>query len=199
MSTKYETREAWLEAAALRVTRLFKNINIEVPSVRVSVGWPSKGGLSSKNRTIGQCWKADISEDGVPQIFISPTLDGAGLTVLATLVHELIHAWDDCESGHKGEFARVAKQIGLQGKMTATYVEDDSNLGQKLAAVMQDLGDYPHSALSVEAMQKQRPKQTTRMLKLVTPDCCDYTVRTTAKWIEEGLPMCPHGITMEQA
>jgi hypothetical protein len=196
---KYETREAWLEAAVVRLTRLFKNINIDIPDVRVSVGWPSKGGLSTKSPVIGQCWKAEISTDGVPQIFISPTLGEQTLSVLATLVHELIHAWDDCKSGHKGEFIRVAKQIGLQGKMTATHVEPDSSLGQKLLAVIQDLGPFPHSALDKNKMLQQRPKQTTRMLKLVTPDCCDYTVRTTAKWIEEGLPMCPHGITMEQA
>lgn len=199
MSTKYETREAWLEAAVVRLARLFKDINVEIPKVRVSVGWPSKGGMSKKNKVIGQCWVASVATDGVSQLFISPVLDDVVKT-LATLVHELIHAWDDCKSGHKGEFARVAKLIGLQGKMTATVVEPGTELWDKLSAISKDLGEFPHAALVMEEMEKQRPKQTTRMLKLVVRGCdCEYTVRTTQKQIDKGMPSCPDGVTMELA
>jgi hypothetical protein len=194
----YGTREEWLEAAVIRVSRLFKDINIEIPKVRVSVGWPSKGGTSARNKVIGQCWKKSVSKDGVSQIFISPTHDDA-VTVLATLVHELIHAWDDVESGHKGEFARVAKAIGLKGKMTATVVEVGSPLWKELDAISETLGEFPHAALDVDEMEKQTPKQSTRMIKLHAPGCCGYTARTTRKWIDEGLPSCPHGTEMEIA
>lgn len=34
--------------------------------------------------------------------------------------------------------------------------------------------------------------QTTRMIKLTAP-CCGYLVRTSRKWIDEGLPVCHHG------
>ena len=40
-------------------------------------------------------------------------------------------------------------------------------------------------------------KQGTRMVKLTAPDC-GYTVRTTRKWIDQGAPMCPHGVAMEE-
>jgi hypothetical protein len=198
MSSKFDTREAWLEAAVVRLGRMFKEFNIEIPAVKVSVGWPSKGGLAKRNKVIGQCWKGSVSEDGVSQIFISPTHDNE-IRVLATLVHELIHAWDDCESGHKGEFARVAKLVGLQGKMTATEVLVGTALWNTLDAIREDMGEWPHSALNTEEMDKQRPKQPTRMIKLVVRGCdCQYTVRTTQKHIDKGFPSCPCGVTMEQ-
>jgi len=190
------SRERWLENAVTAVTPLFEEIGIELPKVRVSVGWPSKGGMS-KNKTIGQCWKTTVATDNISQIFISPVLGETTLKVLATLVHELIHAWDDCKSGHKGEFARAAKSIGLQGPMTATEVAADSELGIKLNKLIEALGVFRHTALVVSEMDKQRKPQTTRMIKLVTPGCCDYTVRTTQKWINEGLPKCPHDVEME--
>jgi hypothetical protein len=194
----YGTREEWLEAAVIRLTRLFKDINIEIPKVRVSVGWPSKGGTSAKNQVVGQCWKKSVSEDGVSQIFISPTHDDA-VKVLGTLVHELIHAWDDVESGHKGEFARVARKIGLEGKLTATVVTPGTKLWRELDEISETLGSFPHAALNAQEMERLTPKQTTRMIKLHAPDCCGYTARTTRKWIDEGLPSCPHGTEMEVA
>jgi hypothetical protein len=34
------------------------------------------------------------------------------------------------------------------------------------------------------------------MIKLAAVACCGYTVRTTAKWLDQGEPMCPHGAPM---
>lgn len=197
MASKYETREQWLEAAVVRLSRLFKDINIEIPKVRVSIGWPSKGGTSNKSKVIGQCWSKAASKDKVPQIFISPTLGEDLVKALGVLAHELIHAWDDCVSGHKGKFVVAARAIGLEGKMTATEV--GPVLRTALEGILKDLGELPHAPLLPGEMEKQRPKQSTRMIKLVTPECCDYTVRTTQKWIDEGLPQCPHGVIMEVA
>lgn len=203
MGTTFKTREEWLEAAVIRVTRLFKPLEPlfpdPFPTVRVSVGWPSKGGTSNKNKVIGECWKTAVATDGVSQIFISPTHGAETISVLATLVHEMIHAWDDCESNHQGRFAKAAKMIGLQGRMTATYVDSDTELGRQLLAVIQQIGPFPHAALVLDEMDKQRPKQSTRMIKLVANGCCDYVVRTTRKWIDEGLPKCPHDTEMEEA
>lgn len=40
-------------------------------------------------------------------------------------------------------------------------------------------------------------KQTTRMLKCECPQC-GYTVRTTRKWLDVAVPVCPvHGHEME--
>jgi hypothetical protein len=192
------TREQWLEAAVAELRPLLEEVGAPVPEVRVSVGWPSSKATSRKNRTIGECWKRQTAADGISQIFISPTLGGEE-QVLGTLVHELIHAWDDGKSGHKGNVAKregfrgKATAIGLVGKMTATTV--GTELMPKLTAIAEKIGDYPHSPLSPSGKEK---KQTTRMLKLECPED-GYIVRTTAKWLDMGYPICPCGTEMEDA
>lgn len=203
MNTAIVNREQWLEVAVSRIRPLLAPAEEvfgfrEIPSVKISVGWPSKGGTSARNRVVGQCWKKGVSSDGAPQIFISPTMEDE-LQILGVVVHELIHAWDDCESGHKGAFAQAARAVGLAGKLTSTHVDLATDLGAGLTKVLEGLGPFPHGTLDINAMQVQRPKQTTRMIKLHAPGCCDYTVRTTNKWIKEGLPLCPHGEEMEVA
>ena len=186
-ATTFTTREAWLTAAveALAI-RVFEDI--KVPVVRVSVGWP--GGRGSKAGVIGQCWATACAEDGVSQLFISPVM-GEAVDVLAVLVHEMVHAVDDCQSGHRGNFAKIAKSLGLEGKMTATTAGFD--LTVTLTEIAAEIGDYPHAVLTPGAGKKT---QGTRMIKLVCQDD-GYTLRTTAKWIAVGLPTCPCGEEME--
>lgn len=191
-----QTREAWLEEAVRKLEPLF--IDVELPDVRVSVGWPSRGGTSQKKKVIGQCWKGVVSTDGKQQLFISPVLGDDVVQVLGVLLHELIHAWDDCESGHKGAFAKMARKLGLAGKLTATVVEEGSDLYAALEEIANQLGDYPHSTINFAEMEKQRKPQGTRMLKVVCPED-EYTIRTTQKWIDMGLPTCPCGTEMELA
>jgi hypothetical protein len=192
------TREQWLEAAVAELRPLLEEVGAPVPEVRVSVGWPSSKATSRKNRTIGECWKRQTAADGISQIFLSPTLGGEE-QVLGVLVHELIHAWDNGESGHKGNVAKgtgfrgKATAIGLTGKMTATTV--GTELMPKLTAIAEKIGDYPHSPLSPSGKEKV---QTTRMLKLECPED-GYIVRTTAKWLDMGYPICPCGTEMEDA
>lgn len=190
-----QNREAWLTDAIDNLTGMFKREGIDVPPVRVSVGWP--GGRGKKSSTIGQCWGSAASADAIPQVFISPVLHEARgpQGVLATLAHEMIHAIDDCNSGHRGAFARMAKRIGLEGPMTATHAGEA--LSAELDLIAEALGEYPHAALTpgVAAVKKQK----TRMLKVTCLDS-GYTVRTTRKWIDEvGTPLCPcHENPMEE-
>lgn len=198
LMTRPQTREQWLELAVLKLRPLFAEIDVELPNVRVSVGWPSKGGTRSKGKVIGQCWKSVVAADQTCQLFISPILGDDPVQLLGVLAHELIHAWDDCDSGHKGKFARAAKAIGLGGKMTATIVPEGSDLETALGQIIVDLGEYPHSPLKYEELELigGEKKQGTRMLKLLA-ECCGYTARTTQKWIDVGLPSCPCGNEME--
>ena len=165
-------------------------LGLAVPAdVRVAAGWPSRGGTSTKRRTLGECWRPEASEDGVSQIFLNPVLDDE-VEILGVLVHELVHAVTP-GAGHKGAFIDVAKKVGLKRPWTSTTA--DESLETWLCKIADTLGDYPHSKLTP---QVERKVQTTRMRKL-TADCCGYTVRTTQKWIEEGLPSCPCGNQME--
>lgn len=185
------TREEWLNRAVKELRRtIFAPAEITIPETAVSCGFP--GGGSARKR-IGECWATRASEAALAQVFVSPVLDEP-VDILAVLTHELIHVYDDCENGHKGPFAQVMRLVGLEGKPTATHAGEA--LKDKLTAVAEKLGAYPHSAINLSDNAK---KQTTRMLKVICP-VDDYTVRTTRKWLDElGTPTCPCGEKMEEA
>jgi hypothetical protein len=189
------TREEWLLAMTDELRPLFAAAGAPLPpKLRVSCGWPSRRALASptsNSRTIGQCWPTGFSADATPEVFVSPYLADA-VEVAAVLVHELIHVFDNCQNGHKGPFRRIALALGLAGKMTATHAGPE--LVARLNALCAKVGPYPHASLDASQLKKQ----STRMLKVECPDC-GYTVRTSALWIEVGLPTCPCGSEMECA
>ena len=55
-----------------------------------------------------------ITEDGLNQIIISPHLP-TSIEVSDRLVHDLVQALDNYQSGHGDNFKRIAKDIGLKG------------------------------------------------------------------------------------
>ena len=171
------TREQWLNAATeLLNDKVFQPVGFDIPSdVKVSCGWPSSGGVGSRQATIGQCFNRASSSNGVNEIFISPKLSDA-TKVLDVLAHELIHAIDDCKSGHKGAFRTMAKGIGLEGKMTATTASPE--LLERLNAISEFLGEYPHGELSANGK-----KQGTRMKKIAC-NSCDFAFRASQKQID---------------
>ena len=186
---KYRTREEWLIAAIEALRPLYEEHGHEIPAYQVSVGWP--GGRSKKSTTVGQCWPTHAADDGSASIFVSPVVKNP-LEVLEILGHELIHAIDDCESGHRGNFAKIFTQVGFIGRKTTH--EAGPELVEKMKAILNELGRYPHGQMKREA--KGAAKQKTYMLKLEAI-CCGYLVRTTQSWIDQGLPSCPCGNEME--
>ncbi len=182
------TREQWLNKVLhSHIAPKLKSVGCIVPKdAKVSVGFP--GGGSARKR-IGECWPRVRSSIKVNEMFINPIVTDVRV-IVATLVHEAIHAADDCKSGHKGAFAQAAKAVGLEGPMTATHA------GKELAAwineVIAKMGEFAYGSLNLSGVKKQ----TTRMVKVVCVDC-DYTVRTTAKWIDIGLPTCCCGGHMQ--
>lgn len=185
LNAAYPTREAWLEAAAELMAPWLAELEAKTPTVRVSVGWAKRSG-----KAIGVCYSTTASTDFMVQILISPELDDV-VIVLATLLHEQIHASDDGESKHSGHFRRTAMALGLEGSMTATV--PGPTLVPKLQAVADELGPYPHARINP---LKKIAKQGTRMIKVVCRED-GYQVRTTKKWLELGNPTCPYGHEME--
>ena len=183
MALIFDTREAFLtEAAALCLDDVIMPVveaskfEFERPRFRISVGFPpnNRGG-----KTIAVCFVREASGDGVNEIFVNPTIDDP-LHVLEAVAHELIHAVDNCASGHRNFFAHVARKIGLEGKLTATVA------GDKLAATLREhiglLGDFPHHKMNVNAGRK---KGGTRMLKMKCRwDDCGFQFYTSAAQIE---------------
>ena len=192
------TREQWLNVAARMIrdeygeifSTHFGQVGLEhLNHLHISAGFPSRGGLT---KVIGECWKSKASADEVTHhIFINPRLTGT-VEVLATLAHEMIHAADDGEHGHKGPFVKAARGMDLQGKATATVAGEGFEAW--VDSVADALGTYPHVGLVPLSVKK---KQSTRMLKLEAA-CCGYVVRTTRKWLDVGLPSCPCGNRMEE-
>lgn len=180
------TREEWLARAAERLLVIIaEKTELEPPdAVQVSVGFPrqDRGG-----KVIGQCWTAK-SGAGVAQVFISPLLDKP-VRVLGVLLHELIHAADDCQNQHKGVFARAMKQVGFTCKPTLAIVPSTGAFREMLAEIWLELGDYPHKGMTPgQGMYK---KKGTYLLKCAC-DECGYTVRTTQKWLDLATPTCPN-------
>ncbi|MEU8086354.1 hypothetical protein AB0B57_22435 [Micromonospora sp. NPDC049101] len=218
------TREAWLRRAVDVFRPRFVEVGMPLPEkLHVSVGFGFGTKAESKN-ILGQCWAGRASDDGVNHLFISPEVAETS-KVLAVLLHELIHAADDCVSGHKDKFADVATKFGFEGSLLT--LNPSETLAAEMVALAETLGDYPHGALSAATrMRTGEPEpevpaadpgvpaaprgrissgpatQTTRMLRLSCKaegcTCEGYAVRTSAKWIAKGLPYCPAGTQMTE-
>lgn len=181
-------REAWLEVAVQKLRPVFLGHGYEIPDLRVSVGWPSSGGLATKKKTIGQCWFGTMAADGKPQLFISPLLDSVTEPqgVLATLVHEVCHVAAGVDAKHGPRFVKVMKKLGLEGKPTATTAGADMIV--RFEAMLIELGPFPHSKIVPVKVPKT---QTTRMKK---QECgaCGYVARAAQKWLDlSGPVICP--------
>ena len=197
MEQKHATREQWLSAAVVALREGIFAPDHTVPEVRVSVGWP--GGRGPKQNRIGECWQPDSSADGIGQIFISPVLSDP-VEVLATLTHEMVHAINhkDGDNGHRAPFKRIAESVGLEGKMASTHAGEA--LAEKLEAIGNMLGKYPHAAISLESKPKVQRTYMIRVKPVHCDECDpDYVIRMTQRWIDEGMPLCPHGTKMEEA
>jgi len=185
------TREAWLSELTDRLRPVFTGIGYPLPEkIRASCGFSSKGALAKKKQRIGEAWSSDHSEDKHFETFVSPLLSDA-LEVAVVQVHELCLCAAGLGCKHRKPFTTAAKAIGLEGKMTATVAGED--LKSTLRIFINEIGPYPHAKLVHSSNPK---KQGTRMLKVVCPEC-EYTVRTTRKWLDVGVPTCPCGELMQ--
>ncbi len=183
-----KTREHWLQNAVDMVEPIFKNKGYKIPRIQVSCGFPSTG---NKSKHVGQCWGRSSTSDGVNQLFISPILDEP-VQVLDTLVHELVHAIDDCIHHHGPEFKKIATDVGLQGPMREASA--GPWLKEHLIGIAKQLGKYPHSKINLahSSSKKTGPRPRAKCKK------CGYEVTPLKKWLHMGPPLCPkHTTEME--
>lgn len=191
---KQPTREAWLNAALDTLRPMFTEAGMGLPeNLKVSCGWPVRGGMSTRKRVIGECWKAEASTEGATQIFISPWL-AEPLEVLETLVHELIHAARPAAK-HGPDFKDGMKKVGLIGKATSTKAGDELIL--RLAQLSETLGDYDNGKLGLATPADSPKKQSCRQRKIICPknaaheNGTDVIYRASKKVADLGLPECP--------
>lgn len=150
-----QTREAWLVRAADRLlTEFLLPVNGGVTvEFCVSVGFPNPRGRHGRAKSAGQCWSPELARDGKAHIFISPERDGSEpVAILATVLHELVHATAGCEHGHKRPFVKMARAVGLCKPYSSPT--PDTNLAVRLNALAASLGPFPHGALVPLALQR---------------------------------------------
>ena len=177
-------REHWLELArdALVADFWVANGRTFEAKVRVACGWCS-------GRAIGECWHAECSADETREIFIDPTQDDP-IEVLATLLHELVHAYLPDGVGHKKPFVEVIREFGLEGKATATHATDGSECWIKLSAIAQRLGSYPHAKMA----KVKKAKKPTTWVRYQSRTHPKLKIVCNTKTIEEfGVPLDPAG------
>ena len=182
-------REQWLMQAVEHLAPLFERAGYAVPILRVSIGFPSTG---SKGRHLGQCWSTKSAVDGVNQIYIAPHLP-TPLDVLDTLVHELVHAVDDCQSGHGENFKKIALDVGLKGPMRSAGAGDW--LKRDLIQIVESLGSFPHGRLSlpIRTMQKDPKRPGAKCAK------CGYEIVMIKRHLLLGPPLCPKDVEAMEA
>ncbi len=154
-----QNREEWLNKAARLIDSeiLEPLTDLQSPrAIRIAIA-------PMRSKRLGECYPSSRNDDGANEIVITAHSHDSEL-ILAVLVHEMIHAKDDCEHKHGPVFRKAALAAGLEGKMTATVA------GPKLAATLAEyvalLGPIPHSAMSHVAKDKGRNNN-----KLVCDDC----------------------------
>jgi hypothetical protein len=101
----------------------------------------------------------------------------------------LVHAVDDCKSGHGENFKRIAKDIGLKGPMRSAGAGELLMLD--LLKIENLLGHFPHGRLNIPRAPSsagvKRPGAKCAM--------CGYQVVMLKRYLNIGPPFCPvmHG------
>lgn len=189
MTSIFTNRETWLQHAIAALEPIFSSVGYGIPPLKVSCGFAAS---SSPRTTLGQCWPRERSGDMVNEIFISPKIEDP-VDVLDTLVHEICHAIDDCQSGHGADFQGIANVVGLEGPARMAHAGELLRI--RLSTLSEKLGPYPHRAIN---FPPPRPSNATRN-KAKCPEC-GYEVTLLKRWADFGAPICPKDhIRMEES
>jgi hypothetical protein len=198
----HKTREGWLDELVDMMRPEFEAAGVPLPVVKTSAGFPPRGGLGEKKKTRGCCM---YGSDGSAHVFLNPTED-IPVDIFGVLRHELVHAAlgkDESEKngGHGQKFKALGLKVGLEGKPTEMFPKLEV-LDRFNSHMLPKLGWYPHIKLEPN---RQKKKQTTRMLKIV----CDgterhddgtlntalahdeYVLRGSKTQLDRGVPDCP--------
>jgi hypothetical protein len=133
------------------------------------------------------CYSSALTPDGANEIYISLSITDPVKAAL-TLLHELIHAADDNRSGHKGEFERLALQVGFERPLT--HYSPSDQLITRTKELLELLPPSPLVPMASPQKEKGRMVQYT----CTNLDCGFFfhtTKRQAAKLEEAEEPACP--------
>jgi hypothetical protein len=187
MTIEINSREHWLNVAAdIMISELITPVvEITPPLIRYSLTAPKSTG-NKKGAILGECWNRVASSDGYNEIFITANMDDS-LEILAVLLHEQLHAFDNNQSGHGAPFQKLCRLTGLIGgnngrsKNSYTCTVASEPLKIALQAIIDRIGNIPHAAMNTALSGK--PKQKNRQL-LVKCNTCEFKFRASQKIID---------------
>lgn len=196
--------EPLIEEAERTIREAVKHFTLKVPAAQIVVTIASAGRKQAVGWFGADHWR-NCKPDGIHEINLcSEYLKTHDMGEL--ILHELAHAENrtlgirDCAGRmHNKKFKTMAERLGLVVK------DRDSSVGYGFT----DLADGGKDFLKKIAFKHKlfclarlsggpKKKAGSRLIKCACPSC-GYTVRTTQKWIEAGLPICPCGETMEES
>ena len=193
------SREDWLKEA----TKIIERDILSKHQTMLPENWTVSVGFCSNPKAIGQAWdkKASVDEK-THQMFISPVLGKHDkVNLLQVLLHESIHISVGVDQKHGGEFKRVARAAGLEGRLTATYVTETNPLYATLQNIYEETKritgcDYPHEEITLKVKEKKARKSN--IIKLVSENDPAYIVKIKKDLIESaGVPVDPWGEKMK--
>lgn len=175
----FKTREEWLLTLVETMRPWFADRKWKLPAkIRISPSWSS----TRPRKVRGECWHPVASADGFFNVTVGLN-ESDSYEVAGIVVHELAHAATNV-TGHKGAFVQCLRDVDILGKPKHANTLG-LTLEPEIKKFVKKYGKYPHGAIDFTT----KKKQGTRMIKLVCPECT-YTVRTTKKWIDTGIPIC---------
>ena len=138
------TREAWLHRAIEAFRPRFAEIACRCPASSMPRSASATAGgqrASTYSASAGPGGPAPTGLTTSSSARRKATRPG----MLVSLLHELIHAADDCTSGHRGAFAEAATRLGFEGPMTQT--PPGIELTAEVITLAEALGPLPHAKL----------------------------------------------------
>jgi hypothetical protein len=112
---------------------------------------PSAGRTWSK--PLRKCHHSSFKGSKIAIVLHRSQWSSDDIEVLQALAHEMIHATLAPAAGHRGEFARLAEAIGLEGPATATRAGERFRIAiQRLRA---ELPNLPQDGIALDRPGKQ--------------------------------------------
>lgn len=151
------TQQNYLFRAAQSLCKAFE-LKLDPASIVYSYGFPK--GRGGRGKTIGQCWHAPKPAGYAGAIFVHPCQWKSALDVLHVLLHEILHA-EHPNAGHKGEFVKACKAVGLVKPWTATTAGPE--LKERLNKMAEELGEFPKSDFDIMGKGGKKPGSRLRL------------------------------------
>jgi len=186
------TREEWLEESAhimgawidATPTIEAKKKAYTYAGQKVRFSCSLLGAGMTKSSALAHCHYKQATGNGYHEIRMGVQIDGRkkmidSARIADILLHEMIHTVT-FGHGHKGEFRRIALDVGLEGRMTSTYAGEtlSANIIDKVVRV---LGKYPHK--KVHLVPRGQRGKGSRSIKCTCHNC-GLVMRLSRKWIE---------------